>query len=248
MSHVIRRHFNATSIVAVIALVFAMTGGAYAAKKYLITSTKQISPKVLTALKGANGKNGVAGPVGPAGAAGAGTVGAAGPQGPAGAAGAKGEQGSPGPKGEPGAPGPKGATGPPGPFVETLPKGATETGTWLAPANATTGDIANISFAIPLAAPALDGSHVHYITVKDAEGTLPTGCAGTAEAPEPEEGNLCIFETKLSSPVGGAEEALIVKPGAVSITPGAGLTGAVLILEAKAVESRFTGTWAVTAG
>jgi hypothetical protein len=33
-----------------LALVFAMTGGAYAARKIIITSTKQISPKVLKKL------------------------------------------------------------------------------------------------------------------------------------------------------------------------------------------------------
>lgn len=70
------RHFNASTVIAVFALVFAMSGGAYAASKYLITSTKQISPKVLKQLKGKNGKagkagaSGVAGPVGPTGAAG----------------------------------------------------------------------------------------------------------------------------------------------------------------------------------
>ncbi|MGH2879601.1 MAG: hypothetical protein ACRDK4_08360, partial [Solirubrobacteraceae bacterium] len=53
-----------------LALVFAMTGGAYAAKKYLITNTKQISPKVLKQLKGAKGPAGPAGPEGKAGAPG----------------------------------------------------------------------------------------------------------------------------------------------------------------------------------
>jgi len=36
------RHFNATTVIATLALVFAMTGGAFAAARYLITSTKQI--------------------------------------------------------------------------------------------------------------------------------------------------------------------------------------------------------------
>ena len=48
----IRKRFSYTNVVLTIALVFAMSGGAYAAKKYLITSTSQISPKVLKSLQG----------------------------------------------------------------------------------------------------------------------------------------------------------------------------------------------------
>jgi len=46
------------NVAATLALVFSMTGSAIAAHHYLITSTKQISPKVISALKGKNGKNG----------------------------------------------------------------------------------------------------------------------------------------------------------------------------------------------
>ena len=51
------------NIVATLALVFAMAGGAAAASHYLITSTKQISPKVLKELNkpGAKGAPGTAG-------------------------------------------------------------------------------------------------------------------------------------------------------------------------------------------
>ena len=45
-----RRHVNYANIVATLALFFAMTGGALAAKHYLINSTKQINPKVLKKL------------------------------------------------------------------------------------------------------------------------------------------------------------------------------------------------------
>jgi len=247
MLQAMRRHINATTIVAVIALVFAMTGGAYAAKKFLVTSTKQISPRVLKTLKGANGKNGTAGPAGPAGPAGAGT---AGPTGPAGSAGAKGDTGPEGKQGAPGVAGTPGKNGTPGtpgePWaVGGLPKGATETGTWIALPNATTEDFATISFSVPLAA-ALDSSHVHYVTVEDVENkTIPAGCAGTAEAPEPEEGNLCLFEGKFSA--GALEEALILRP-AQGLTLGAGTTGALLLIFSKAPEARFIGTWAVTGG
>jgi hypothetical protein len=65
------------SFVAVLALVFAVSGGAYAAGSYLITSTKQISPSVLAQLKGnasANDAKGASGAQGPAGAAETGSV------------------------------------------------------------------------------------------------------------------------------------------------------------------------------
>ncbi len=95
-----RKHFTYANVAMTVALVFAMTGGAYAASKYVITSTKQIKPGVLKQLQGkpgANGSQGAAGPAGPAGATG--------PQGPAGAvggAGTKGENGAPGTNGKDG--------------------------------------------------------------------------------------------------------------------------------------------------
>jgi hypothetical protein len=186
----IRRHFNAASLVAVIALVLAMSGGAYAASKLLITSTKQISPKVLKALKGAKGPAGPAGPTGPAGSGGAGSAGPAGPQGPAGAAGAAGAAGTSVTAKEVkvgesacnkvgGSEFTAGATkttacngkeGSPWTAGGTLPSGKTETGVWSAHF---TGELEGakgaeenvqspISFAIPLEAPGLDAGHVHY--------------------------------------------------------------------------------------
>ena len=65
-----RRHLTYANVAATLALVFAMTGGAFAAKHYLINSTKQINPKVLKKLKGAHGKTGATGPPGQTGSAG----------------------------------------------------------------------------------------------------------------------------------------------------------------------------------
>jgi Collagen triple helix repeat (20 copies) len=96
----VRRRVTWANIGVTLVLVFAMTGGAYAAKKYLITSTKQISPKVLKALKG---KAGPAGKTGLAGAPGA--PGPAGPVGPEGKAGVNGKDGTNGTNGVPGEPG-----------------------------------------------------------------------------------------------------------------------------------------------
>lgn len=58
-------------IVALFALTLSLGGGvALAAKHYLITSTNQISPKVLTKLKGMQGTQGLQGTQGPQGAKG----------------------------------------------------------------------------------------------------------------------------------------------------------------------------------
>jgi hypothetical protein len=103
------------NVVATLALIFAMTGSAVAATHYLITSSKQISPKVLKELK-APGKTGATGP--------AGSPGAQGPRGANGANGANGIgtngtnglKGDQGPKGEQG---PEGSPGPQGPEAGT---------------------------------------------------------------------------------------------------------------------------------
>jgi Collagen triple helix repeat (20 copies) len=91
------RHFNATTVVAIVALVFAMTGGAFA-----VTSKGGVSnATAVAAKKKAKSKAKVLrGPAGPRGA-----VGPAGPQGPAGPAGPA------GPKGENGAGGAAGKNG-----------------------------------------------------------------------------------------------------------------------------------------
>lgn len=64
MSPFIRRHLSYANVVATMALVFALAGSAFAAKHYLITSTREISPNVLKKLRG---KTGPAGPQGQGG-------------------------------------------------------------------------------------------------------------------------------------------------------------------------------------
>ena len=60
-----RKHLSPAMIIALIALFFALTGGAFAAQRYIITSTKQIKPSVLTQLRGKTGPKGAQGPTGP---------------------------------------------------------------------------------------------------------------------------------------------------------------------------------------
>jgi hypothetical protein len=89
MPSAVRSRLTYANVVATLALVFAMSGGALAATHYLITSKKQISPKVLKELKGGAGAAGAAGTAGAAGAPG--KEGAAGKDGAAGSSGTNGE-------------------------------------------------------------------------------------------------------------------------------------------------------------
>jgi hypothetical protein len=78
-----RRRLTYANVVATLALVFSMSGGALAAKHYLLTSTGEISPKVLKKLKGSTGPQGKEGKEGKEGKAGNnGTNGSEGPRGP----------------------------------------------------------------------------------------------------------------------------------------------------------------------
>ncbi len=80
-----------TSIVIATVAALALAGTAGAATHYLITSTKQIKPSVLSQLRGQRGPRGNPGATGAQGPAGpSGATGAAGPQGPAGPQGAAG--------------------------------------------------------------------------------------------------------------------------------------------------------------
>jgi hypothetical protein len=111
----VRRKTTYANVAMTLALVFAMAGGAYAAGKFVITSTKQIKPSVLAQLKGK---------VGPAG-----PQGAAGPAGPAGANGKDGVQGKEGPVGKEGPAGKDGAPGAEGVSVTSTQSATTIDGT-----------------------------------------------------------------------------------------------------------------------
>src|SRR5271169_750268 len=109
-----RRHLSYANVVATLALVFAMSGGALAASHYLIKSTSQISPKVLKKLAGRTGKRGAIGPTGATGPALGATPGQSGAAASAGPRGAEGKQGREGPPGRDGRQGKEGPSGPTG--------------------------------------------------------------------------------------------------------------------------------------
>jgi len=240
----LRRRFTYSNVVATLALVFAMSGGAYAASKFLITSTKQIKPSVLASLKGKAGANGAAGAQGPAGAIG--PAGGVGPQGPAGTPGANGEPGAEGKAGKNGTNGAAGKEGSPWTDKGTLPAGATETGVWFIGPAPEVGHVSiinsTISFPIPLAA-AIGKSNVHFF-----EGVAPEGCSIEAGLLKASPGNLCIkLNGKLEGGLLATQLAgLNLEKEAATFEEGAGKTG--MFLQAQAVAEGFeaAGTWAVT--
>ena len=227
----IRRRITYANVAVTFALVFAMSGGAYAAGRYAITSTRQISPKVLKSLKGARGNTGPAGTAGPQGPAG--------PTGGQGAAGAKGETGPKGEKGEAGAPGKPGEPGKEGsPWTAggTLPSEKTEKGVWAItipppveaePGFTTSLDRASISFNIPL--------ETAPTAVFLKENEKQTGCQGTAEEPTAEPGYLCVYaELEIKPPVG--LNVGVVRPFGAIVGTNGGEPGGMAV-----------GSWAVTA-
>ena len=237
----IRKRLTYANVVATLALVFAMSGGAYAASKFLITSTKQIKPSVLASLKGKSGAAGAAGAQGPAGPGGA--------QGPAGAAGKEGAPGKEGPQGKEGVAGKNGTNGKEGsPWTDggTLPHEATETGAWaLAPQPPGESPLplfayVSISFNVPLSAPLGEG---HTVFVNSGEvGT--GGCAGgTAETPTAEAGYLCVYYGQVT----GIAPYQIHNPARAEEKDGAGTAGALLLLGPLEHGEGAAGTWAVTA-
>ena len=245
MFSAIRKRLTYANVTLTIALVFAMSGGAYAASKFLITSTKQIKPSVLASLKGKAGTNGAAGAQGPAGPAG--PAGGVGPQGPAGTPGTNGE---PGPEGKAGKNGTNGKEGSPWTDGGTLPKGATETGVWfIGPApevghKSTIGSM--ISFPIPLAA-AIGGSDVHIF---EEASTVPQGCSIEGGLLKASSGNLCIRLKGFLGAEGLGGESSPLVPNNIEAEgnqEGAGRTG-VFLSSSQAVGegAQAGGTWAVT--
>ncbi|HWX44584.1 MAG TPA: hypothetical protein VNY52_04595 [Solirubrobacteraceae bacterium] len=228
-----------------LALVFAMSGGAYAASRYVITSTKQISPKALKALKGSAGASGAQGPAGPAGPAGA--QGPQGAAGPTGAAGAKGETGPPGKNGENGK---NGTTG----FAETLPSGETETGAWAVMNIPAKGfEVVSwgaLSFPIPLGEP-LPASSERYIGPEEGEHEpkqsqfIPSECKGNFENPGAASGHLCVFAREAEDMLPLVTFDFGKKESGNATVGKTGVGYRAFSKEAGVVNAN--GTWAVTA-
>jgi hypothetical protein len=267
MFSTLRTRFGIPGVISVMALVFAMFGGAYAASNDSGGGKATASAK---AKKGPRGPKGPKGDTGPAG-----------PQGPAGPAGAKGDAGAAGANGTNGSNGispvgtafsgsktgsgcteggvefkganttyacngKKGIEGKPWMPDGALPSGATETGAWSAVFSGE--ELAPISFTIPLAA-ALDAAHVQS-NAKNYNGEDETGlehetCPGTAANPRAKAGFLCVYT---GADNGTTKVEAIVDPSGEGFLPGAAKTGASLYLtDGGSPPGTIGGTWAVTA-
>jgi hypothetical protein len=225
--------------VAVIALVMALVGGAYAAGTLTSKQKKEVE-KIAKKFQG----------TGPAGAQG--PAGANGKDGSNGSNGANGEKGEKGDKGEKGANG-TGATttsfsgektvgsvtckeggvevksaspatavcnGSPWSAGGTLPPGETETGFWnLDWPTASHAQVVNtsISFPIPLAAPGAVGSAFGFRASRTANHEFgSSGCTGSVAVPTAPPGKLCVYTAKevaeVESPPGSEEEGFDWQP------------------------------------
>ena len=110
-------------------------------------------------------------------------------EGPHGANGSNGKNGKNGKNGANGINGTNGTTG----FTSTLPKGATEEGTWaVAIWTAKAGAFSTISFSIPLAA-------APAVNVIAKGGPSTAACPGKVAAPAAASGNLCVYTSTSSN-------------------------------------------------
>jgi hypothetical protein len=230
-------------VIAVIALIFALAGTAFAAAKLNSTQKKEVKKiaKQFAGQPGANGATGATGAQGPVGAKGA--------DGAKGATGATGPTGPEGPEGLEGVEGAEGAEGSPWTAGGTLPPGSTETGVW---AMSGVGRVsADLSFPIPLGEN-FNSENVHF---KKLGGTpdpacpavKPSGAAAAGKAPSP--GVLCIY---YAEPENGSEPFV---NGPDAVNPDSGLNvvsrvGGVLYWTLSEPEpevpGRAVGSFAVT--
>jgi collagen type VII alpha len=224
-----RRRLSYANVTATLALVFAMSGGAMAANHYLITSTKQINPKVLKKLTGKAGSTGATGATGPQGATGK-----------EGAAGKEGLTGKEGKEGLTGKEGKEGKQGEVGSFETALASGKTETGDWGAgftAAGSGNAYFATGTFPIPLPA-GLNSEHVLYVS-----GSSATHCSGAGHA---EAGYLCVYggdSINANTPSNSN-----IFNGEAAGPPGIGTHGFTIRLSSTSSgETLLTGSYAVTA-
>ncbi len=183
---------SATSIIASLALFFALGGTAVAAHHYLITSTSQLKPSVLKALRG--------------------NVGAKGPAGLAGAKGTAGQAGPAGEKGSPGSPGKEGQQGPPGPGTSVVAR--VRSG---APVETTSTEAGNPTFASDPLTTANWTQHANELDQLVGQLTVSLPTEASCEASNPSVAVEILLDGTL---VGGATASTGATPRTETVSIG----------------------------
>jgi Collagen triple helix repeat (20 copies) len=276
MFSTLRTRFGIPGVISVMALVFAMLGGAYAANNSSGGGKATASAKAKKGPRGPKGPKGDPGPAGPAG-----------PQGPAGANGKDGANGTNGTNGSPGAPGAPGQSvttteilpleecgdqsgvmlhsasgenevcngadgedGSPWTAGGVLPTGATETGTWsfnAIPAQVSP-EIGRVLLPISFPIPlAAPLDGAHTVFVP--EGGSDSNCTGSAVSPTAPSGYLCVYTARLKN-AGSAQFLSFPGPGGFGTTGKAGTNLEVAVIDDPETPGEDVavglGTWAVT--
>jgi hypothetical protein len=161
-----KNRFGIPGVISVVALVFAMTGGAVAANSYLAdgATSSQVKDNLQKAKRGPRG-----------------------PRGPKGPQGLQGPKGDPGAQGSKGDQGPKGDRGEAGPLLDVLPGGRSETGAW---STAAEEGVLTISYPLRLSSPITAPGNI--VVLEEGEGETAE-CPGTVEKPEAAAGKLCLY-------------------------------------------------------
>jgi len=233
----IREPFGTAGLIlAIVALVAAIGGTAWAAAKLNPTQKKEVE-KIAKKFAGKPGNPGAPGTAGPAG-----------PQGPQGEKGPQGDKGQIGPTGPTGTTGAKGATGP----VTPLPSGTTLSGNWSAIGLFGAGTFlpfGTISYSVPLAAPSEKVVYLNKTETENSTGTPKDGCklelGDPAAKPVAPPGTLCVF-TRFE------EFGTFQFIGESAVKKGDSPSGAFIWFETAEISSELGaiehwGTWAVTA-
>jgi hypothetical protein len=259
MFSTLRTRFGIPGVISVIALVFAMFGGAYAASNSSDGGKATASKAKIK--RGPRGPKGATGPAGPQG-----------PVGPQGVPGTNGKDGTNGTNGAPGqsaeaakfsgakggcteggievkSAGPatfvcngvKGTGGSGGEFPSTLPSGKTENGVWsISTTSLPTGATDTwvpISFPIPLST----GVDIHFIP---AGGAATEECPGGPSEPIAAKGNLCLYELETFAE---NQSVSALNPETEAFDMKTGKVGALLNFSFSQEAGNLRGPWAVTA-
>jgi pilus assembly protein FimV len=273
MFSTLRTRFGIPGVISVIALVFAMLGGAYAANNSASGGKATASAKAKKGPRGPKGATGPAGPAGPAGPQGAkGDTGAAGSNGTAGSPGSAGQgvtvaDESPGANcinggqkltsasgtdyvcnGEQGTPGANGE-----PWVAgTAPPGVVLKGTWsVHSSNAAAGEALPIPFSFGVPVDYTNGvAGVRFTTGGPSD---PLGCTGSAQnptpmpSPEPETfpaGIICAYIAQKTANVQFAPSGAI-NSNPLTFQSGAGTVAYVTVALGQPGLFDASGSWAV---